>query len=118
MEQPSDSCIVVLPYDVQVAYDSVICEAETALVEFTAAAPFDIGSVSFPPAAEVTPGPPWTFSLHPAATSTFVATSTYAQCVDADTLQIAVNPLPDITADPFGPFCIDTGELIDPVVDP
>ncbi|MBK8228379.1 MAG: hypothetical protein IPK70_14550 [Flavobacteriales bacterium] len=29
-----------------------------------------------------------------------------------------MNPLPDVTADPFGPFCINAGALPDPVVDP
>lgn len=115
---PCVDSIVVLPYNVQLAYDSLICEADTALVQFTADAPFDITDIAFLPNTEVTPGPPWTFSLHPTGTSTFVATSTYAQCVDADTLQITVNPLPDVTAEPFGPFCIDAGTLPVPVVAP
>ncbi|MBK8228378.1 MAG: PKD domain-containing protein [Flavobacteriales bacterium] len=57
--------IVVLPYSVEAAYDSIICAADTTLVEFTAAAPFGIGSIAFLPSAAVTPGPPWSFSLHP-----------------------------------------------------
>ncbi|WKZ65442.1 MAG: PKD domain-containing protein [Flavobacteriales bacterium] len=110
--------IEVLPYAIEAAYDSLICETDTSWVEFTAAAPFGIDGITFVPNATVTPGPPWTFGLHPAVSSTFIATSSYAQCIDADTLAITVNPLPDVTADPFGPFCINAGTLPDPVVFP
>lgn len=86
--------ITVLPYDVTANYDSLICEADTALVQFTADAPFGITDIAFLPNTEVTPGPPWTFSLHPAATNGFVATSSYAQCQDIDTLTVVVHPRP------------------------
>ncbi|MBK6752921.1 MAG: hypothetical protein IPG69_04880 [Flavobacteriales bacterium] len=113
----SDSCIVVLPYDVTVAYDDNICFGDSSFAEFTPGN-FAIGNITFTPASDVTALPPWYYALSPPITRTYIATSTYAQCEDKDTLHIEVLPLPALIAQPFGPFCKNDGQLPDPVVLP
>lgn len=107
--------IHVLPYEVSMSSIDPICEGECASVEFTADNPdFGIQSVAFSPSTGVmaqTPQPPWGYDLCPTATTQYGAAAHYAQCVDTVDLEVLVNPLPVLTADPYGPFCINEGLL-------
>ncbi|HNR53786.1 MAG TPA: PKD domain-containing protein, partial [Flavobacteriales bacterium] len=115
---PCVDSIVVLPYDVSVSYDPILCEGDTSWAVFTHSPPFGIDAVTFAPSTDVVPGLPWNYGLHPAQTTQFLATAEYYQCVDVDTIDLIVNPLPAIAAEPFGPFCINSGPLPDPDIDP
>lgn len=115
---PCTDSIVVLPYEVSVTYDPIICAGDTSWAEFIATAPFSIDNITFDPGNGVVTGPPWNFGLSPGSSTQYIATSQYHQCSDRDTLEVIVNPLPELTAEPYGPFCINAGDLSDLVVGP
>lgn len=114
--------IWVIPFEVSASSIGPICEGECASVQFTADDPaLGIHSMSFIPntaVAPVLPQPPWAYELCPAATTQYRAVAQYAQCVDTVGVEVTVHPLPVITAEPYGPFCINAGALPCPVVTP
>ncbi|MBK6829400.1 MAG: PKD domain-containing protein [Flavobacteriales bacterium] len=110
--------IVVLPYEVSVAYDPLICAGDTSWAEFTPDAPFEIHNVAFVPSTDVILATEWIYALLPDATTQYIATASYFQCTDEDTLDVVVNPLPLVTAGPYGPFCINGQALDYPTISP
>jgi len=110
--------IEVLPYAVTVTYDPVICAGDTSWAAFFATAPFGIDNITFDPSNGVVTGPPWNFGLSPGSSTQYIATSEYYQCTDSDTSDIIVSPLPELAAEPYGPFCVNAEDLSDPVVSP
>ncbi|MEO8589549.1 MAG: PKD domain-containing protein [Flavobacteriales bacterium] len=86
--------IIVLPYDVSVNYDPLICEEDTSIAVFNGAAPFGIDDIAFLPSGTAEFQLPWEFALTPSSTTQYFATASYAQCQDVDTLNVVVHPLP------------------------
>ncbi len=111
--------ITILPYEVSATALAPICEGDCVTVQFTADDPdFGIDNVTFDPGANVIPGPPWEFDLCPSVTTNYNVAVNYFQCVDTLELELVVNPNPILSADPYGPFCLNDGNLIDPIVNP
>ena len=86
--------ITVLPYDVSVNYDPLICEGETSIAVFNGVAPFGIDDITFLPNGTADFQLPWEFALTPSTTTQYIATASYAQCQDVETLDVVVHPLP------------------------
>jgi len=119
----SISCIepiVVLPYEVSATTTAPICTGDCAPVLFTADNPdFGIDNIAFQPSSGVTPlvpQPPWEYDLCPTISTEYIVTANYYQCEAVVDVPVTVNPIPTLTFEPYGPFCINEGDLPLPVV--
>lgn len=113
---PCTEPIIVLPYEVDLILDSnPICAGDTAVLTLVPVPPFGLGNatVSTPSSPN---SPPTIWDLFPASTTTYTYTATYAQCSATGAVEVVVDPLPTLTADPYGPFCINEGDLSYPNV--
>lgn len=112
--------VVVEPYEVSATTTAPICTGDCAPVLFTADNPdFGIDNIAFQPNSGVTPlvpQPPWEYDLCPTISTDYIVTANYYQCQAVVDVPVTVNPLPTLTFEPYGPFCINEGALPLPVV--
>ncbi len=106
--------IVVREYKVEaMAQPQEICFGDSALLTVVPVDPqYGLDFIDVSPAANLLGGPPWYIN------DNVTVTAHYAQCSDEVPVELLVRPLPEIGAEPYGPFCRNDGLQPYPVVTP
>lgn len=108
------SPIVVGEFQVQASVQpEAVCQGDSALLAVVAVgAQYGVDSIEAHPAANFLGGPPWYI------TDAVLVIAHYAQCTDTVPADLLVRPLPELGAEPYGPFCRNDGPQSYPVVTP